>query len=286
MTPISGIDLLDITKNHRANGYYHPRFDAYNFTKIQDARFIAGKIFFVLSCPILDIKLYPPLKQSPPYCVMITIKDLTGRSMSITLPAQVYEKDVLVYRTDLFEAMNKLRIPTVRSDKTVSGVFRLWRIWSHRDGFLYPLVHRSEGFWKKNPEGFVRSHIPPTRGTSQGFYGFYDVKELTVQEPTVISLARKGLASIHVPEFTYVLGSFLAWGKVVRATKGCRVEFAKPEYLILPDKNDDYALELMTVAEEYGMKPITAEQAKTLKGGLIKSHWDVTKRPLRQQEGS
>lgn len=152
--------------------------------------------------------------------------------------------------------------------RQVSGVVRLWRIWRHKDGLLYPLNHTDQP-WKKNPEGFIESHDIPGKGTSAGFYGFYRAKTLPAQESRMVEMARTGDRSGNNTGMTYVLGSFLAWGVMTKATFGCRVQYAKPEYLILPDKNEDYALELMTLAEEYGMKPITAEQARELKGGHL-----------------
>lgn len=68
--------------------------------------------------------------------------------------------------------------------------------------------------------------------------------------------------------YKYVLGSYLAWGKVVMAEKGARVQYAKPEYMILP-KDEDYALECMTLAENYKMTMITEEQAPELQTGFI-----------------
>lgn len=152
--------------------------------------------------------------------------------------------------------------------RQVQGVVRLWRIWRHKNGLLYPLNHTDQP-WKKNPEGFIESHEMPGKGSQAGFYGFYRAKTIPTQESRMVQMAREGTPSGSNGTHTYVLGSFLAWGVMTKATLGCRVQYAKPEYLILPDKNEDYALELMTVAEEYGMKPITAAQARELKGGHL-----------------
>lgn len=165
------------------------------------------------------------------------------------------------------EQMHELLCATEISqvvNRMVTGGVRLWRIWRHRQGFLYPLTRDEK--WQKSSE-VVRCDTLPQMGGHGGFYGFYELKELRRQESNMVDMSRRGDSD----GFTYVLGSFMGFGRLIRADAGCRVEYAKPEYLILPDQNEDYCLELMTLAVEYGMKPITAEQARSLKTGLIGS---------------
>lgn len=66
----------------------------------------------------------------------------------------------------------------------------------------------------------------------------------------------------------YVIGSTLNYGRVVTATKGMRAEKAVPEYLVLSD-NDDFNVRLLEVAEEYGMKLCSLEEAKAMPTGLM-----------------
>lgn len=160
-------------------------------------------------------------------------------------------------------------------DRVVNGGVRLWRMWRHYQGQLYPLTRKQP--WELKPDGTIECDDMPTRGSSSGFYGFFELTEFRRQEAELVGLFRRGQTSTKIwPSandntklFTYVLGSYIAWGTMVKAEKGARVRFAKPEYLILPDLNEDYAIELMTLADAYGMKPITIDQAKELKTGLI-----------------
>lgn len=149
--------------------------------------------------------------------------------------------------------------------RQIQGGVRLWRIWRHKGGLLYALVR--DQYWEKNPEGATRCDETPHMGSSSGFYGFYDLAELKAQEGSRVAMARTGARTGH---YEHVIGSFIAYGKMVKGSLGCRAEYAKPEYLILPDQNEDFSIELMTVAGEYGMKPIVASQARELKTGLVR----------------
>lgn len=186
--------------------------------------------------------------------------------------------------------------------KKVSGAYRLWRLWRHKNGQLYPLVRSVP--WAINPQGFIEcDEIPKISDNdaywaqvntwfnntqATGFYGFLNYQSLVEQEGPKMTFMNTGAKAkteririvpttgmVHttdVPagdEYTYVVGTYLGWGKVVSATLGCRVQYAKPEHLLLPNDNEDYSIELMTLADKYGMKPIVLEDALKLETGLV-----------------
>lgn len=176
-------------------------------------------------------------------------------------------------RPQTFNAQPTLKLEGVKvtppkPEKEVEGAVRLWRIWRHRGGVLYPLTNT-----KAWCPGENRCDQYPGRGSnSAGFYGFFDLREIKRQEHGAMESARLGNYEDDynsAGSYTFVIGSFLGYGRILEGTLGCRVEYAMPEYLILPDRNDDYAIELMTLADKHGMRPITVEQALTLKAGLV-----------------
>lgn len=170
-----------------------------------------------------------------------------------------------------------------------SGVVRVWRLWKQRGGDLYPLISGKYGHWQPNDKGVIESHDIPTRGRAQGFYGFYSLETLYLQEARRVEIAMGGEScnslgltnaiwsmanaaagdQTYMKDYTMVLGSFLAYGRLIKAKLGVRAQFAKPEFLMLPDQNQDYALELMTLADKYGMKPVTREQAEEMESGFL-----------------
>lgn len=199
----------------------------------------------------------------------------------------------------------KIPVPEVRK---VSGVVRLWRLWRHREGELYALARHSkwelnsQGFVscdeepKLSTEHQARHYMMGSNryygmwqsvfgGTSgSGFHGFYEISEMAAQEEELCDMALSGHLSppnvsmritvdnvtreIPAPQYSYIMGSYLAWGKMVRGTKGMRASHAKPEYLILPT-DPDYSIEMMTLADKYGMKPVTLDEAWQLPTGIL-----------------
>lgn len=198
----------------------------------------------------------------------------------------------------------KIPVPEVRK---VSGVVRLWRLWRHREGELYALARSSK--WELNSQGFVSCDEEPklsapeifaspggayqnpfytlarmlAPGSGAGFHGFYEISEMMCQESDMCNMAMSGglspatYISTHIdgsqthyaqPQYSYIMGSYLAWGKMVRGSKGMRASHAKPEYLILPT-SPDYAIEMMTLADKYGMKPVTMDDARRLPTGVL-----------------
>lgn len=161
-----------------------------------------------------------------------------------------------------------VRVTPPKPEREVEGAIRLWRIWRHRGGVLFPLTNT-----KAWCSGENECDQYPGRASNQaGFYGFFDLREIKRQEHGAMESARAGNLDSdgYTPgSYTFVIGSFLGYGRILEGTLGCRVEYAMPEYLILPDRNDDYAIELMTLADKHGMRPITVEQALTLKSGLV-----------------
>lgn len=161
-----------------------------------------------------------------------------------------------------------VRVTPPKPEKEVEGAVRLWRIWRHRGGVLYPLTNTKAWCPGENR----CDQYPGRSSNSAGFYGFFDLREIKQQEHAAMEAARTGRAEDDcnsVGSYTFVIGSFLGYGRILEGTLGCRVEYAMPEYLILPDRNDDYAIELMTLADKHGMRPITVEQALTLTAGLV-----------------
>lgn len=165
------------------------------------------------------------------------------------------------------------------------GVCRVWRLWKQRGGDLYPLISGKYGHWQPNGQGVIESHDIPTRGRAQGFYGFYSLETLYLQEARRVEIAMGGescnslgltsaifsdvATASYMKDYTMVIGSFLAYGTLIKAKLGVRAQFAKPEFLMLPNQNQDYALELMTLADKYGMKPVTTEQAEEMESGFL-----------------
>lgn len=195
------------------------------------------------------------------------------KKKDLTYAYQVWAIREKQYRPQTFNTQPTLKLEGVKvtppkPEKEVEGAIRLWRIWRHRGGVLFPLTNT-----KAWCSGENRCDQYPGRGSnSAGFYGFFDLREIKRQEHGAMEAARTGSPDHdgYTPgSYTFVIGSFLGYGRILEGTLGCRVEYAMPEYLILPDRNDDYAIELMTLADKHGMRPITVEQALTLKSGLV-----------------
>jgi hypothetical protein len=153
------------------------------------------------------------------------------------------------------------------------GGVRAWRIWHTWNGNLYAIVH--DKIWTPG-ENEAENY-----GEGGGFYGFSNLQEAEKQERdcwTVFQEGRELGLRFNLPPARFsplpgvlgtgvavkvVIGSFVAYGKTQVGTKGLRSQYAVPEYILTP-KNMNYAIELLTVAEKYGMKIITRDKAEEI----------------------
>jgi hypothetical protein len=155
--------------------------------------------------------------------------------------------------------------------KQYRGGVRAWRIWHTWNGNLYAIVH--DKIWKPG-ENEAENY-----GNGGGFYGFSNLQEAEKQERDCWTVFQEGrelgfrynlpLARFSLPSgvvgayVKVVIGSFVGYGKTQVGTKGLRCQYAVPEYILTP-KNMDYAIELLTVAEKYGMEIITRDKAEEI----------------------
>lgn len=155
----------------------------------------------------------------------------------------------------------------------LTGAIRMWRMWYLTKTDEIRALNTTH-VWTK---GENVSHQIPQRGNDShcGFYGFNSWEHFIDQEAKRLNQWHVGESDVegvdgYIPHsgLPVIIGSFLGYGKCVVAKKGARVEKAVPEYLVL-SPNQDYSIRLLTVAEKYGMTPISLEEVKTLKTGLV-----------------
>jgi hypothetical protein len=156
----------------------------------------------------------------------------------------------------------------------LTGAIRMWRMWYLTDTDELRALNTTH-VWVKGEN--ISHEIPQKKsGSHCGFYGFNSWDHFIDQEKDRLNDWYMGVQdqlkghSYYIPRdaLPVVLGSFLGYGKCVVASMGARVEKAVPEYLVL-SPNDDYSIRLLTVAEKYGMTPISLDEVKTLKTGLV-----------------
>jgi hypothetical protein len=157
------------------------------------------------------------------------------------------------------------------------GGVRAWRIWHMYDSKLFAIIQGK--VWKKGVNEAEDFH------SSGGFYGFKNIAEAERQENDswekfqtgaqigetgrLAPWATDGDRILHsAPSPKVVIGSYIGYGRVKIGTRGMRAQFAIPEYILTP-ADFNYAVELVGVAENYGMTIVTREQADELKAGLI-----------------
>lgn len=158
-----------------------------------------------------------------------------------------------------------------------AGGVRAWRIWHVYNNQLFAIVQGK--VWRPgvNEADDFQS--------SGGFYGFKNISEAERQEGGSWELFQTGgyiggssrlrkfaspedLLRFGDPNPRVAIGSYIGYGRVKVGTRGMRAQFAVPEYLLTP-QDMDYAIELVGVAENYGMQIVTREQADALKTGLV-----------------
>lgn len=133
------------------------------------------------------------------------------------------------------------------------GAVRAWRIWRLKGHELWPIT--SVGVYKAWVPGKNTAQTP-VGGNKTGFYGFSDISEIWVQE----------LEKWRDYD-SFAFGSILGTGRIQVATKGIRAEHAIPEYLI-----QQGSVRHARLANRYGMKIISVEEAQELKTGLVPYH--------------
>lgn len=182
------------------------------------------------------------------------------------------------YRTAGFVASSPHKAITTTAPKPppeqLTGAIRMWRMWYLTDTDELRALNTTH-VWVKGEN--ISHEIPQKKsGSHCGFYGFNSWDHFIDQEKDRLNDWYMGVQdqlkghSYYIPRdaLPVVLGSFLGYGKCVVADKGARVEKAVPEYLVL-SPNDDYSIRLLTVAEKYGMTPISVDEVQTLKTGLV-----------------
>lgn len=159
--------------------------------------------------------------------------------------------------------------PQLTPEHCYEGGVRLFRIWRlDKDGKRLNAI-TNEWSWEVGTN--VCNQVPSITSSRSGFYGFNDCDQMRLQEQWGVNATQYGPGSI-------IGGTFIAWGRIVTAEMGARVEYARIESIIEPDgMNDAYLTILPTVATHYGIHIITEAQAKNLRVGLIKSYVDGMK---------
>lgn len=107
--------------------------------------------------------------------------------------------------------------------------------------------------WEKGVQ--VAHDVPVLGGQHVGFFGFYNW-----------GLAEEQLGGM-------VMGTYLGWGRCVRATDGFRCEYAKLE--ALADPGDQNTAQVIRVAEKYGVPMVTKGELTALKTGMVKMTADM-----------
>jgi hypothetical protein len=142
--------------------------------------------------------------------------------------------------------------------RKLAGAYRGWRVWNRVDHELKAVV--ADYTWQP---GWNETQYNPARDNKSGFFLLMDVN-VVMSEVVRDTTGIQGI--FHSGNL--VLGSALAAGRMMRASKGVRAQKAKPEYIVMTG-NLDLDADLLIVAEKYGMKPITLGDAMTLPKGII-----------------
>lgn len=148
----------------------------------------------------------------------------------------------------------------VPPENAYQGGIRLSRIWYlNSDGKRLTAITKS---WCWEPGVNQCDELPDLASSRSGFYGFNTVEQMRIQERWGVPDGGGGN--------TVIGGTFIAWGRIVTAEMGARVEFARIESIIEPSGMDDkYLTILPTVAEHYGIRVITEDMAKELRMGIV-----------------
>lgn len=161
-------------------------------------------------------------------------------------------------------------VPDVPDSDKYAGAVRAWRLWyaiNSPSGELRLRAWAHNHVWRP---GVNTATGVMSLEMAGGFYGFNDYNLIKAQEPGGYAAAMHtnshGLWS--TPSYPVVIGSYLGWGHIVVAEHGMRARNAKPEYVVLSG-NFDWDQQLLTLADYYGMKAISEDQAKELKTGLV-----------------
>ncbi|MEV0269648.1 hypothetical protein AB0H43_12775 [Hamadaea sp. NPDC050747] len=191
----------------------------------------------------------------------------------------------------LTERVHTRRIPKKRPMK-----FDFFKdLYQGASGVMYPaeLDYTTEEVreryeWKPGKNAVDRL---PSTDSANGFYGFREFTQMYAQEMLMFGSALTGVAvadqtdaliaamqSVWATPLTrrgtgpkhYVIGSVLGWGKYVEGKYGWRVQYAKPETLMLgPVSGLDWNARLLGVAEEYGMRAVSLDEATAMPSGLV-----------------
>lgn len=137
------------------------------------------------------------------------------------------------------------------------GAIRAWRFWILSSNTLRSLV--ADYMWAPGASRAMARD-------SFGFYGFTSLTTLRENEQSSWQLVYNSVSAKRYRN--YVVGSFLAYGKINLHEYGLRAEWAKPEYLLFSG-DSDFDTTLLAVADRYGMKAISLGEAETLKDGLV-----------------
>lgn len=150
----------------------------------------------------------------------------------------------------------------------------MWRIW-HLNNKNQLKALTNDHVWHKGVN--VAIGEMGINYSGGGFYGFDSLSRIEAQESGMYRCWKEGKPTPNNGMYTsapsagetyVVIGSMLGFGTALIAPMGARVRNAQPEYLILSgDFTGD--VRLMETATLYGMKPITWEQALTLRTGLV-----------------
>lgn len=150
--------------------------------------------------------------------------------------------------------------PELEKEHMYAGGIRLFRIWKlNADGKGLDAIART---WTWSPGINKCDEMPSISSSRSGFYGFNSCDQMRVQEQWGVPEDSDSLNIIG--------GTFISWGRIVTAEMGARVEIARIESIIEPaGMADKYLSILPSVADHYGIRIITEEQAKGLRIGLV-----------------
>lgn len=157
-------------------------------------------------------------------------------------------------------------------------LFRIWRYWPEAGLKLFALMTDHE--WK--PGNNIAHSTPKLVGSGRhghGFFGWYYIRELELQEPEVYQNVVEHTPHLHYyqdnPEtekkpWHVIVGTALYYGRVMDAERGARSTQATPESLILYghpylDKR------IKELADVYNMTTMTLDKAKRIECGIIPS---------------
>lgn len=148
------------------------------------------------------------------------------------------------------------------------GAYRGWRAWK-RDEHVGDRTRclkaiTQEYCWSPGWNRADNYKSPYADSRWRGKAGFYLINDFYL----AIDQAIRDYSSRALFTGKIVFGSALAAGKMVKATQGCRAQYAKPETILLTGDLDVDA-ELLTIADEYGMTPIGFNQAAGMPTGIV-----------------